>query len=290
MKRSSDPRSDRIFKHIFNNLPNALMHLLNSFLPLPHPIVSIEYMPQELHGENDEHRLGIVDVRCRDVIGRSFIVEMQIQKTPFLLQRLVWNASRLLSRVPTKGGGFSGIQPVYTLCILDEKLTIANDQWIHHYQLRSNTPDAPLMEGLNFTIVELRKWAELGNFDKGDPKHAWMLFFTKPDVMSEVYTAEERANMKEMFDAVQAWDLTRYTEQELWQMDRKIDNMMIVESLAVMYFDQGKETGKELGISLTLQILQKLRDAPDTSDEELQAIFVVSSETIRAVKGLMTNR
>jgi hypothetical protein len=146
------------------------------------------------------------------------------------------------------------------------------------------------MEGLNFTIVELRKWAELGNFDKGDPKHAWMLFFTKPDVMSEVYTAEERANMKEMFDAVQAWDLTRYTEQELWQMDRKIDNMMIVESLAVMYFDQGKETGKELGISLTLQILQKLRDAPDTSDEELQAIFVVSSETIRAVKGLMTNR
>jgi hypothetical protein len=89
-----------------------------------------------------------------------------------------------------------------------------------------------------------------------------------------------------MFDAVQAWDLTRYTEQELWQMDRKIDNMMIVESLAVMYFDQGKESG----ISLALQILEKLRDAPDTGDEELQAIFRVSAETIHAVKNLMNGR
>lgn len=139
-------------------------------------------------------------------------------------------------------------------------------------------------EGLHFTIVELRKWAALGNFDKDDPKHAWMLFFTKPDTMIQVYTPEERDNMKEMFDAVQAWDLTRYTEQELWQMDRKIDNMIITESLAVMYFDQGKESG----IALALQILEKLRAAPDTSDEELQAIFGVSSETIRAVKGFMS--
>jgi hypothetical protein len=53
-----------------------------------------------------------------------------------------------------------------------------------------------------------------------------------------------------------------------------------------MYFDQGKESG----ISLALQILEKLRDAPDTGDEELQAIFRVSAETIRAVKNLMNGR
>jgi hypothetical protein len=111
-----------------------------------------------------------------------------------------------------------------------------------------------------------------------------MLFFTQPDTMIQVYTPEERANMKEMFNAVQACDLAHYTEQERWQMVRKIDNMMITESLAVMYFDQGKESG----ISLALQIREKLRDDPDTGDEELQAIFGVSSDNIRAVKGLMT--
>ena len=112
--------------------------------------------------------------------------------------------------------------------------------------------------------------------------------------MIQVYKPEERANMKEMFNAVQAWGLAQYTEQERWQMDRKIINMMIVESLAVMYFDQGKEAGeqtwKELGISLTLQIMQKLREVPVTSKEEIQVIFGVFSVTIPAVKDLIGNR
>jgi predicted transposase/invertase (TIGR01784 family) len=91
-----NPRSDRLFKHIFYNQPKSLMHLLNCFLPLSKPIVSLEYLPEELHDDVEEGRLGIVDVRCMDSEGRQFIVEMQVRRVSALLHRLVWNAARIL--------------------------------------------------------------------------------------------------------------------------------------------------------------------------------------------------
>jgi len=45
------------------------------------------------------------------------------------------------------------------------------------------------------------------NFDKRDPRNAWMMFFTNPGAMRQVYTPEEQANLKEVFDAVDAWEL-----------------------------------------------------------------------------------
>jgi hypothetical protein len=212
MKNRTDPKNDRVFKHIFHNHPRALMHLLNSFLLLTHPIVDLEYMPEELHDDLGEGRLGIVDVRCRDSLGRS-------------------------------------------------------------------------------CIVEIRKWLKLGNFDKGDVRHAWMLFFTQPDAMKQVYTPEERAKLEEMFEAVDAWDLTRHTENELWVMDKKIDIMLTKELVAEVSFEEGREIGKQEGLGLgksqVLEALLALKSQPDLSDEDLKEKFGLSTEDILLLRSMV---
>ena len=272
-----------------------MIHLLNSFLPLATPIVSIEYMPEELHDDLLEGRLGIVDVRCQDAVGRQFIVEMQIRKTPLLMQRLVWNAARILSRQLDRGGPFKGIQPVFTLCLLDHEWISSDPEWVHNYAIRSDTTAALVPDGLFFTIVEFKKWVEKGTFEKSDDRDGWMLFFTKPEAMMEVYTPEERQELRDLFSAVNAWDLTRHTANELWIMDKKIDVMLTHEYYAEWYFNQGKDEGvkhgieqvRKLGMAVIIAVSHKINAYPGITDVQLQSAFGISAEEVSLIRAML---
>lgn len=313
----SDPRSDRTFKRIFHEHPRSLIHLLNTFLPLESPIESVEFMPMELHPEVDAGRLSIVDVRCRDGAGRNFIVEMQIRRTPTLFQRTMLNACRIFSRQADIGDSLEKVRPVYTLCLLDHVLFPDTQVWIHHFDTLSAHPVAPGSTGMGllvFTFVEIRKWLKSGNFDKHDMRHAWMRFFTKPDAMLEVYTPEEKEKFREMYAAVLAWDLTRYTEAQLNGMDKAIDNYLthqdylqgayregMDEGLAkglAAGFEQGIEKGIEKGIQEGIQIgrnlalhtimalMADIRTDDAAEDEALAVRHGVTPEEVRQVRAM----
>lgn len=89
-----DPRSDFLFKRLFADNPRLLMDLLNATLPLENPITEIEYLPAELLPYERNSKLSIVDVRCSDMFGRHFIVEMQMAFQPFLHKRMMYNAAK----------------------------------------------------------------------------------------------------------------------------------------------------------------------------------------------------
>ena len=75
-----DPKADLTFKKIFGNHPDLLISLLNALLPLKkdQEIESIEYLPTEMIPVDPIHKDTIVDVRCKDILGRQFVVEMQM--------------------------------------------------------------------------------------------------------------------------------------------------------------------------------------------------------------------
>lgn len=78
--RYLDPKADLTFKKIFGEHKDLLISLLNALLPLAddEQIESVEYLSPELVPETYVGKNSIVDVRCRDVKGRQFIVEMQM--------------------------------------------------------------------------------------------------------------------------------------------------------------------------------------------------------------------
>lgn len=78
-----DPKADLTFKKIFACHPDLLISLLNALLPLKKEqrIESIEYLPTELVPIDPLHKDTIVDVRCKDIRGRQFVVEMQMAWT-----------------------------------------------------------------------------------------------------------------------------------------------------------------------------------------------------------------
>jgi len=90
-----DPKNDLTFKCVFGEHKHLCMSLINSMLPLPKPIVSIEYQTGELISELPEVlRHSVVDVRCTDSEDRQFIVEMQLYFSELFRRRVLLNASK----------------------------------------------------------------------------------------------------------------------------------------------------------------------------------------------------
>jgi flagellar biosynthesis/type III secretory pathway protein FliH len=181
------------------------------------------------------------------------------------------------------------------------------DDWIHHYALRSDGTDAPPENVLTITIVELRKWRNSGTFEKADPRHGWMCYFTKPETMRELYTPEEQQKLQEMFDVVNAWDLTRYSEEELSGLERKVDYMLTSQTIHEISLEEGRQLGVKQGMELGLQegkelglqegkeqavnemlwLLAHIQSNPGISDAELQRISGLPAEAIQTLRTMV---
>ena len=84
MKKYLDPKADLTFKKIFGEHEDLLISLLNALLPLKEDelVEEVEYLSPELVPDNYVGKNSIVDVRCKDIMGRQFLVEMQMLWTP----------------------------------------------------------------------------------------------------------------------------------------------------------------------------------------------------------------
>jgi predicted transposase/invertase (TIGR01784 family) len=304
----SNPRNDRTFKQIFHEHPQALIDLLNAFLPLDVPIEAIEYMPQELQAEVGGFSMSVVDVRCRDKLGRHFIVEMQMQRTADFEQRVMMNAFRLFSRQILPGGDLREMQPVYTLCLLDYVMFKDHPDWIHQVEPMTNTFPHTSIKGVTITFVEIRKWEKFDNLDFSDHRNVWMLFFTQPEKVMEVLTPEQRAEFDGLIEAVNAWDLTKHSETDLLIMERKMDRLLshqmgmrqLLEDVKddgienvlrtglklgmEQGIDQGMHLGKQSGLNLAIEVFKSIKEQPEITDAELMLRFQLSATQIRKIR------
>jgi predicted transposase/invertase (TIGR01784 family) len=304
----SNPRNDRTFKQIFHEHPQSLIDLLNAFLPLDVPIEAIEYMPQELQAEVGGFYMSLVDVRCRDKLGRHFIVEMQMQRTDDFEQRVMMNAFRLFSRQILRGGKLGDMQPVFTLCLLDYIMFKDHPDWVHHVEPMTNTFPHTSIKGVTITFVEIRKWEKFDNLDFSDHRNVWMLFFTQPEKVMEVLKPQERAELDGLIEAVNAWDLTKHTERDLLIMERKMDRLLyqqmmlnhlleeikedgaekVLHAGIKLGFEQGVDQGMELGVqrglNRMLEAFKCVKDQPVVTDSELMLRFHLTAAQVLEIR------
>ena len=134
--RYLDPKADLTFKKIFGEHKDLLISLLNALLPLAddEQIKSVEYLSPELVPDTYVGKNSIVDVRCRDVKNRQFIVEMQMLWTEAFKQRVLFNASKAFVRQLDKKRKYEMLQPVYSLNLVNETfMKEYPDEFIHNY-------------------------------------------------------------------------------------------------------------------------------------------------------------
>ena len=171
-----DPRSDLVFRRIFGEHPDILCDFLNALLPLESPIVSLEYLPIDQMPLLPVFKRGIVDVRCRDLAGRQFIVEMQMQWTAAFLQRVLFNASQAYVKQLEQGEAFELLQPVMALSLLNDTFVKDSAEYYHHYRIVNVMELNRRIEGLEFVFVELPKFRESQPVEARRVRWAWLRF------------------------------------------------------------------------------------------------------------------
>jgi predicted transposase/invertase (TIGR01784 family) len=182
MARYLDPKNDLTFKRIFGEHPDLLIGFLNAVMPFSSGrlIREVAYLPAEQVPDISGKKNSLVDVKCRDESGRVFIIEMQMFWTDDFMNRLVFNAGKAYVRQLDKSKSYHLLQPVYTLAILNENFNHRTERFYHHYSIvnRENTDE--VIEGLQFVLVELKKF----KFEKWSERRIaalWLRFLKEVD-------------------------------------------------------------------------------------------------------------
>ena len=261
-----DPKADLTFKKIFAGHPDLLISLLNALLPLKknQQIKSIEYLPTELVPVDPLHKDTIVDVICKDIEGRQFVVEMQMAWTDAFKQRVLFNASKAYVSQAEMGYKYEDLQPVYSLNLVNEIFEKDIKECIHNYRIVHDKRTKKVIEGLCFTFIELPKFKPHTMKEKR-MTILWLRFLTEINDHTQEVPAELLEN-PEISKALEEVKISAFTDDELRAYDKFWDRVSSEKTLMEGRYDeglkQGMEVGKQAGLEeKALEIAKKMKAA-----------------------------
>jgi len=253
-----DPKADLTFKKVFGNHPDLLISLLNALLPLKkeQQIESIEYLPAELVPVDPLHKDTIVDVRCKDIEGRQFVVEMQMAWTDAFKQRVLFNASKAYVSQAEMGYKYEDLQPVYSLNLVNEIFEKDVKEYIHNYRIVHDKHTNKVIEGLCFTFIELPKFKPHTMKEKR-MTILWLRFLTEINDHTQEVPAELLEN-PEISKALEEVKISAFTDEELMAYDKFWDRVSSEKTLMEGRYDEGKLAGEA---EKAIEIAKKMKGA-----------------------------
>ena len=240
-----DPKADLTFKKIFGRHPDLLISLLNALLPLgsDEQIESVEYLPTELVPELYEHKNSIVDVLCRDIRGRQFCVEIQMEWSHAFKQRVLFNASKLYVTQAKQAEKYKDLRPVYSHNLVNDIFEPEVKEYIHNYNIVHDKYSDKVIKGLHFTFIELPKFTPHSIPEKR-MAILWLRFLTEISENTHKVPADMLAN-PEINKALEELEITAFTDAELRTYDKFWDAVRVEKTLQGDSYDEGLAEGKK---------------------------------------------
>ena len=230
MAKYLDPKADLTFKKIFGEHPDLVISLLNALLPFSEEqrITEIEYLPAEMPPEKPLFKNTIVDVRCKAIDGRQFIVEMQMEWTTAFKQRVLFNASKAYVRQLGKSHKYHLLQPVYCLSLVNDIFEPDIPDFYHYYRLVHEEHTEKIIDGLNLVFVELPKFKPQTVSEK-KMQVLWLRFLTEiGEDTKEV--PEELLENPDVKRAVEIVEESAYSEAEMYAYDKFWDAIRVEQA------------------------------------------------------------
>jgi predicted transposase/invertase (TIGR01784 family) len=130
-----DPKTDFVFQRIFGSEDHktALIGFLNDILQLDgaHRIASVALLPPEQRARLarvSELKYSIVDVRCVDAAGTTYVVEMQVLNVEAFEKRVVYNVAKAYTNQLGVGFAYPELDDVVGITICDFELWPQGDR------------------------------------------------------------------------------------------------------------------------------------------------------------------
>lgn len=249
----ADLKNDFVFRRIFATHPDLLCALLNDLLERTgeRTIQAIEYLPSEQLPFVIGAKLSILDVRCKDRTGTTFVVEMQLIHVPGFVNRVVYNACKAYVGQLHESDRYTGLTDVVAISICDFEL------WPDAQQEALGLPPVPMLSRWNMTernsgnhgllqvqyvFLELPKLPSRQPETAGADLWAW-LFVHAPElteVPADLSPGPQRA-------ALELANKATFTQDDLDAYQKVIDEIWQVRALADASWAEGKAIGDAEG-------------------------------------------
>ena len=285
-----DPKNNFAFQKIFGTEKNKdiLIQFLNDILVFKHPqpIEDVTFLKTIQDPDIAAQKTSIVDVLCRDSVGHTYVVEMQIAYEKGFEKRAQYYAAKAYTSQMLVGEKYKDLKEVIFLAIADfvmfpEKESYKSD----HVILDRETYDHDLKD-FSFTFLELPKFKK--SFEElSTPVEQWMYFFKNaPEtqekdlsktglypIMERAYEELNRFSWKE--EELLTYDQSqKYRGAYLASMEHEFDKG--VEKGREEGKEIGREEGREEGIAFAIKQLLGVM-----SISEIATYLKMDEETVR---------
>jgi predicted transposase/invertase (TIGR01784 family) len=250
----ADLKNDFVFRRIFATHPEILRGLLNDLLERTgqQTIEAVEYLPGEQLPLVMGAKLSILDVRCKDRSGTTFVVEMQLIHVPGFINRVVYNACKAYVSQLKEAEKYSKLTDVVAISICDFEL------WPDADQRRQNLPLIPMLSRWNMTekssgnegLLQVQyAFLELPKLPAKKPEAGaalWAWLFVHAPELEEVPADLPPGPFRE---ALLLANKATFTQEELDAYQKVIDEIQQVRDLVEAKEAEGLAKGHKSGLA-----------------------------------------
>ncbi len=291
----ADPKTDFAFKRIFGSEDHkdVLVAFLNNMLDLdePHRIVGVELLPPEQRPPVAELKLSIVDVKCTDARGVTYVVEMQVLQVEGFEKRVVYNVARAYVNQIARGDGYPSLNDVVGITICDFELWPDTEArrlpMLSRWRMTEQQTGAKELGQIQLVFLELPK------YDTSRPPRTmvekWAYFFREADNLTVVPEVLAEHPFIDALDAARTAGFTA-TEWEAYilagiAIQNERGALAVAEKRGMRHGEQlGEQRGEQRGLRQGVEVLcrvlgieltdERRRELANLNAAELAALLV----------------
>jgi predicted transposase/invertase (TIGR01784 family) len=212
-----DPKTDFVFQRIFGSEDHktALIGFLNDILQLDdaHRITAVTLLPPEQRPKVSELKNSIVDAKCVDARGTTYVVEMQVFNVEAFEKRVVYNVAKAYTNQLGIGFGYPELDDVIGITICDFELWPRRETphvpMLSRWRMQEQESGVRGLPHLQFVFLELPKYAGGDNPQSFVDK--WAYFFREA---GNLLAIPEALRHPQLLDALDGALTARFNRQE----------------------------------------------------------------------------
>jgi predicted transposase/invertase (TIGR01784 family) len=212
-----DPKTAFVFRRIFGSEDHmtALLGFLNDILQLDeaHRITSVALIPPEQRPKVSELKNSIVDVKCVDAAGTTYVVEMQVFNVEEFEKRVVYNVAKAYTNQLGVGFAYPELDDVIGITICDFELWPRKDvpyvPMLSRWRMQEQESGVKGLPHLQFVFMELPKYA--AGHDPQTHVDKWAYFFREAGNLMAI---PEALREPPLLDALEGARTARFNREE----------------------------------------------------------------------------
>lgn len=153
-----------------------MIDFLNAVLDFPksEKIVQVQILNPHQAPKIEALKETLLDIKATDEKGRSFIVEMQVERQQAFGKRALYYSSSTYTRQLNRGGDYGELKKVYFVGILDF-IAIDNTNWLSNHLILDKKTGENFIKDFEFSFVELPKF-KLSEKELWNVVEKWIYF------------------------------------------------------------------------------------------------------------------